>query len=202
MARGAMRPPGYLDHKEEDNQVPLLKSWVKSANDAEGPFPLNNLPYGVFRVGDEAHCGVAIGDRILDVTVLEEEGVIDLEGGPVFEVPCWNEFMELGPEVWSAFRARLQELLAEGGDSAISGNDDLRARALLPGEGAEMLLPIVVAEYTDFYAGRNHAFNWARCSGGRKTRCRRTGYTYRSGITGARLRLSCREQKYAVPGGS
>ena len=53
----------------------LMKSWVASANSAETPFPLNNLPYGVFSVGDgDRHCGVAIGDMILDVTAAEKAG--------------------------------------------------------------------------------------------------------------------------------
>ena len=54
----------------------LIRSWVASANRAETDFPLNNLPCGVFAFGDdEPHCGVAIGDMILDVTALEEVGI-------------------------------------------------------------------------------------------------------------------------------
>ncbi len=54
----------------------LLKSWITSANSADTDFPLNNLPYGVFSIGEgDAHCGVAIGDMILDVTAAEEAGV-------------------------------------------------------------------------------------------------------------------------------
>ncbi|MEJ2020558.1 MAG: fumarylacetoacetase, partial [Maritimibacter sp.] len=55
----------------------LKKSWIESANSAETDFPLNNLPYGVFSVGDsELRCGVAIGDRIIDATGLEEAGIL------------------------------------------------------------------------------------------------------------------------------
>ena len=51
--------------------MPLLRSWLAAANDPAGPFPLNNLPYGVFSVGDgPRRCGVAIGDRVLDATTL------------------------------------------------------------------------------------------------------------------------------------
>ena len=139
--------------------MPLLKSWVESANSADCPFPLNNLPYGVFAVDDEGHCGIAIGDMILDVTMLEEEGIVGVASGPVFDVPFWNEFMEEGPEGWAAFRAEITDLLAEGGDDRISGNADLRDRVLVPRNAVEMLMPLMVVEYTDFYAGRNHAFN-------------------------------------------
>ncbi|NQZ74005.1 MAG: fumarylacetoacetase, partial [Dinoroseobacter sp.] len=51
--------------------MPLIESWVTSANSAETPFPLNNLPYGVFSVGDgPKKLGVAIGDDILDVELV------------------------------------------------------------------------------------------------------------------------------------
>ena len=139
--------------------MPLLKSWVESANAPDGPFPLNNLPCGVFSTDDEPRCGVAIGEMILDLTLLEEEGLIAVSDEPVFDLPFWNEFMELGPEAWADLRARLTDLLAEGGDGALSGNADLRARALVAQADAQMHLPFVVTEFTDFYAGRHHATN-------------------------------------------
>ena len=135
--------------------MPLLKSWVESANASDCDFPLNNLPCGVFSLeGDDPRCGVAIGDMIADVAALEEAGLIDLPGGPVFDVPFWNELMELGPEAWAAFRARMVELLAEG-----SALRDQVEPHLVPMAAVEMHLPFLVSEYTDFYAGKNHAFN-------------------------------------------
>lgn len=135
--------------------MPLLKSWVASANAADHPFPLNNLPYGVFSIGDEdPRCGVAIGDMILDCQAAEEEGLIDLGEGPVFDVPFWNEVMEQGPATWAALRDRLTEILAEG------SKDQAQAKSLLVAQAdVQMHLPFLVAEYTDFYAGRHHAFN-------------------------------------------
>ncbi len=135
----------------------LLKSWVESANSADTPFPLNNLPYGVFSTdGSEPHCGVAIGDMILDVTALEESGLIHVDEVPVFDLPMWNEFMDMGPEVWAAFRASLQDLLAADADAA---TQEALKKALIPQESAEMHLPFAVSEFTDFYAGRHHATN-------------------------------------------
>ncbi len=139
----------------------LQKSWVISANSADTHFPLNNLPYGVFGRGQEHPvCCVAIGDMVLDLSVLEDEGLIPTtEDGPIFDLPFLNEFMEMGQDAWGELRSRLQDLLAEGGDGALSGNADLLARALVPMEDAQMYLPIVVTEYTDFYAGMQHAKN-------------------------------------------
>ena len=133
----------------------LMKSWVDSANSADTPFPLNNLPYGVFSTADvEPRCGVAIGDMILDMYAAEEAGLIEIADEPVFDVPYWNDVMDLGPEAWSALRARLQQLLADG-----SAEQAAVAPLLVPLSDAALEMPMVVSEYTNFYAGRQHAAN-------------------------------------------
>ncbi len=138
-----------------------LTSWIESANSATHPFPLNNLPYGVFsRDGGDPVCGVAIGDMVLDLSVLEAENLIPTTpDGRVFNLPFLNEFMELGQAAWAELRSRLTDLLVAGGDGALAGNPDLIARALVPAEDVTMHLPFVVAEYTDFYASKQHAIN-------------------------------------------
>jgi len=135
--------------------MPLMKSWVISANDAAHPFPLNNLPYGVFSIdGGEPRCGVAIGDMILDVTAAEAEGVIVLADEPLFDLPFWNPLMEEGPAVWAAFRNRVTALLADGAEE-----QNQVAPLLVAQNTAQMHMPFAVSEYTDFYAGRHHAQN-------------------------------------------
>lgn len=135
--------------------MPLMKSWVSSANSADHPFPLNNLPYGVFETADlDPRCGVAIGDMILDCQAAEEAGLLTLSDAPLFDVPFWNEVMEEGPDLWAALRARLTEILAEGSADQAVAADMLVAQA-----DVTMLMPFLVSEYTDFYAGRQHAAN-------------------------------------------
>ena len=145
--------------------MPLLPSWVASANDPETDFPLNNLPCGVFAPnGGSPRCGVAIGDAILDVAAVEAAGLIDLSGGPhmggplmggpLMDAPAWNAVMAAGPEVWKALRERLTSLLAEGAPE----RERLEAH-LHPQSAATMHMPFTVAEFTDFYAGRHHATN-------------------------------------------
>lgn len=130
-----------------------LTSWVESANNADTPFPLNNLPYGVFStLGTEPRCGVAIGDQILDVQALETAGLIATGG--VFTEPSWNAFMARGKGEWRDLRARLTDILAEGSTVQAEVAKLLTAQA-----DATLHLPIMVAEYTDFYAGRHHATN-------------------------------------------
>lgn len=133
----------------------LLPSWVESANLPDCPFPLNNLPYGVFSTKDsDPRCGVAIGDRILDVQMAEELGLITLDHGPAFDVPFWNEVMEMGPETWAELRRQLTTLLAQGSEHQTDVEPMLVAQS-----DAELHMPFLVSEYTDFYAGRHHATN-------------------------------------------
>ncbi|MEM9577136.1 MAG: fumarylacetoacetase [Pseudomonadota bacterium] len=135
--------------------MPLMKSWVPSANASETSFPLNNLPYGVFSIGDAAPaCGVAIGDMILDVAAGEAAGLIDLGPEPLFRTPDWNTFMAQGPERWAAFRETLFDLLKEG-----SPHRKRIEPFLLRQADAEMHMPFRISEFTDFYASRHHATN-------------------------------------------
>ncbi|SMY09921.1 fumarylacetoacetase [Flavimaricola marinus] len=135
--------------------MPLMPSWVASANSAETPFPLNNLPYGVFSVGDEEpRCGVAIGDMILDLASAQSAGLMAMEVEDVFEQPYWNDVMDLGPAFWAKLRARLTEALAEG-----SSDQAWLAAHLAPLSEVTLHMPFAVSEYTDFYAGRHHATN-------------------------------------------
>ena len=135
--------------------MPLMKSWVTSANSDTTPFPLNNLPYGVFSIGDsDPRCGVAIGDMILDMAAVEEAGLIGIDEDDAFDLPFWNDVMELGPDVWAALRARLTELLAEG-----SADQALVEPHLVKLADVQLHMPLLVSEYTDFYAGRQHAAN-------------------------------------------
>ena len=138
--------------------MPLKKSWIESANAPGCPFPLNNLPYGVFSVGDgELRCGVAIGDRIVDATGLEAAGILRADPeADVLDAPYWNDFMELGPETWEAYRAQLTGMLAEDAEEAVQ---DALTTFSVPLAEATLHLPFKVSEYTDFYAGKHHATN-------------------------------------------
>lgn len=135
--------------------MPLMKSWVASANSADTDFPLNNLPYGVFSIGTEApRCGVAIGDMILDVTAMEHHGHLKLADHKVFDAQSWNKVMALGQVAWTDLRTRLTEFLSAGAAAQTFVEPHLISQA-----NAKLHMPFRVAEYTDFYAGRNHATN-------------------------------------------
>lgn len=137
-----------------------IASWVDGANSAETHFPLNNLPYGVFsRAGSKPRCCTAIGDHVLDLAALEEAGLLNVDQDPVFTGDNINTFMAQGAAAWDTVRTRLTQLLKDDGDPALRDDADLRAKALIAMDDVVMHMPFEVAEYTDFYSGRQHAEN-------------------------------------------
>src|SRR3984885_13236985 len=135
---------------------PALRSFVPV--DPASDFPIQNLPYGVFSArGLAPRIGVAIGDFVLDLWELEQDGRLAVEPG-TFAGPSLNAFMAQGPKVWARIRARISELLRHDHDE-LRDNDELRKLALLPMAQAKLHLPIEVAGYTDFYSSKEHATN-------------------------------------------
>ena len=141
---------------------PNAKSWVDSANRAGTDFPVQNLPFGVFRhvgSGELPRIGVAIGDQILDMTGTEMDGFF--EGGPAHAAELClgenlNELMSLDAKEWSALRLRLHQMLRS---DAPAGYMQRLTRHMIPMANAEMLLPAQIGDYTDFYASMFHATN-------------------------------------------
>ncbi len=140
-----------------------LRSWVESANDGKTDFPIQNLPFGVFRdwEGDDSpRVGVAIGDRVLDVSALRA----GLFSGPARRAveacaePVLNPLMALGPECWSALRGRLSQLLSTDHEDSLAARRSVET-ALYAMTDVEMLLPAEIGDYTDFYASVFHASN-------------------------------------------
>ncbi len=140
---------------------PSLRSWVPVP--PESDFSIQNLPFGVFRrrSSGEPVVGVAIGEHVLDLSVLEAEGRFDgpvLRQGKVFGTPTLNAFLALGRSAWSEARATISRLLHHD-EPALRDNASLRERALVPRKDIEMLLPAEIGDYTDFYSSREHAAN-------------------------------------------
>lgn len=126
-------------------------------------FPVENLPYGVFRpvAGGDARVGVAIGEHVLDLAALAEADLFDdthLRGTNAFARASLNEFMNLGRPAWTATRNRIQALLT-GDDPRLANDRELRARALHSMHEVELQLPVEIGDYTDFYSSKHHAFN-------------------------------------------
>lgn len=137
---------------------PALKSWVESANQPGTDFPIQNLPYGVFAASDGTnHIGVAIGDMVLDLHhAISELALQDLppETACALSSSTLNTFMGQGVRSWRAARRSISSLLSEGADP--------HPHLLVARKDCSMRMPVVVGDYTDFYASRNHATNVGR----------------------------------------
>ena len=138
-----------------------MNSWVESANEPRCDFPVQNLPFGVASfAGGTRRCVSAIGDKIIDLAVLEAAGAISAgTPAPVFCQAALNDFFAAGNAAWARVREDLTGLLLASGKPGLKDNAQLREQSLLPMADAVLHLPFQVSEYTDFYAGRQHAFN-------------------------------------------
>jgi fumarylacetoacetase len=143
---------------------PNLSSWVESANVPGCDFPIQNLPYGVFRrVGssEAPRIGVAIGDVILDLRKCVDSGVLgDLDDG--LADALWDESINalaaLGRDAWRDARARIQGLFVAD-CPVIRDRTRYRKRLIVPMADTELLVPGAIGDYTDFYASIHHATN-------------------------------------------
>jgi fumarylacetoacetase len=164
--------------------TPQRKSWVISANAPESDFPIQNLPFGIFSLqrspveqggglgngvedrmgggiandhGTAPRVGVAIGDAILDLSVLAEEGLLQ-QDPRIFAQPSLNSFIALGQTQWRDVRVRLTALL-DIGNPELRDNLALQKNALVAQAEARMHLPVDIPGYTDFYSSKEHATN-------------------------------------------
>lgn len=140
---------------------PELESFIEV--DSDSHFPIQNLPYGVARSKDsgEVFICTAIGDHVVNLTELDAAGAFDgpqLDGKPVFRESTLNDFMELGPEAWAEARTYISTLL-RADEPSLRDNEPLRERVFTPMNEVEMLLPVDIGDYTDFYSSEQHATN-------------------------------------------
>src|SRR5580692_3552213 len=148
------RLENYMPHPND----PALRSFISVSPSSD--FPIQNLPYGVFSAKDglAPRVGVAIGEYVLDLWELEQDGRLDVGELGIFAAPVLNPFMALGPKVWSRTRARISEFLRHD-HPELRDNPELRQRALVPMADVKLHMPIAVAGYTDFYSSKEHATN-------------------------------------------
>jgi fumarylacetoacetase len=141
----------------DDTNAPELRSWIESANDPSTDFPIQNLPFGVFkRAGstESPRVGVAIGDQIVDVAACLDTGLLRGDIVAVAErcrEPRLNALMEAGRDASRELRRALSDRLRAGSPAL--------ERILVPMNEAELGLPAQIGDYTDFYASVQHATN-------------------------------------------
>jgi fumarylacetoacetase len=125
---------------------PALQSWVESANEAGCDFPIQNLPFGMYRKrGDKggARPGVAIGDQVLALSAV----------APFRDL---NELAAMGRPTWRDLRKALSAALSD------AKHAKRLSKHLLPMKKAELFVPLRIGDYTDFYTSSFHATNIGR----------------------------------------
>ena len=140
----------------------FAKSWVTSANVQGCDFPIQNLPFAVFRRAGSSEAfrgGVAIGDQVIDMAQVAQTACLDGLAHAAAEkcaLPALNEYFAMGPAAWKALRHSLFELL----EKAFYGPkvDALRG-CLISQSEVEFTLPATIGDYTDFYTSIDHARN-------------------------------------------
>lgn len=140
---------------------PALRSFVPV--EATSHFPIQNLPYGVFCKKGETNprIGVAIGDFVLDLSLLERNGLFkgtSVHNAKAFSAPTLNPFMSLGKKAWQEVRSTVSHLLRED-EPTLRDNASLHSNVLIPQNRVQMHLPFEIGDYTDFYSSREHATN-------------------------------------------
>lgn len=147
-----------LDHTHD----PALRSWVGSAQEPGGDFPIQNLPLAVFRRAGSAEVwrgGVAIGQQVLDLAALQAQGLPALGQGAAAEAlaaaaqDSLNSLMALGASHWRALRHGLSGVLRAGA----AEQPAIEAAALVPQAQAQYRVPARIGNYTDFYTSLHHA---------------------------------------------
>ncbi|MGY6522997.1 MAG: fumarylacetoacetase [Mongoliitalea sp.] len=139
--------------------LPSLQSWVSVPKNSD--FTIYNLPFGIFQSKRlSARVGIAIGDKIVDLSVLHEEGFFaDLTQLPhdIFLRDALNDFIALGKSVTRRVREKVQDLLLDENDAL--KEHTCRGKAMVNRSEAQMLMPVKVGDYTDFYSSIEHATN-------------------------------------------
>src|SRR5438094_932627 len=132
MAQARRRGPTLRCNHQELQSSMIERSFVEVRPDSD--FPIQNLPYGIFspKAGGAPRAGVAIGEMVLDLSVLAAEGLFeDHRLRHVFAEPAFNAFMALGRPAWSAARATIRSLL-RADNPTMRDTAALRQRALVP----------------------------------------------------------------------
>ena len=136
---------------------PQLKSWVSSANDGQTDFPIQNLPFAVFRRRGSQEAwrgGVAIGDQIVDMAAAVQAGVFASQAARAAAQPALNELMSMGRQPSSDLRLALSKALRQG-----AAQEAALKACLVPQAEAEYTVPARIGDYTDFYTSIHHATN-------------------------------------------
>lgn len=135
-----------------------MKSFI--SYDSNSDFSIYNIPFGVGLINDEyPSCVTRIGDTVIDLAILYDAGYFDefdIEEN-IFEALVLNPFIELGKEITVPLREKIQKLLLK--NSQLEEDIDTQQQAFFDIKEVQMMMPVHVPNYTDFYSSIEHATN-------------------------------------------
>ena len=135
---------------------PNRKSWIEVTSQSD--FPIQNIPFGIFKTSDKTICvGSRIGDYAIDLNALLKLNYFDgiSLDRDIFNKETLNDFLKLGKPIWRQVRDRIAEIF----DSNNAMDESHKTVILSKINEVEMLMPVKVGDYTDFYSSRQHAYN-------------------------------------------
>lgn len=131
-----------------------IKTWLSVPENSD--FPIQNIPFGIAKINDEVFVATRIGDTVINLYAVSRLGHFNING-EVFSSCRLNDFMLLGKQVTREVRNEISDIFNANNTDA-ENNAALKG-ALYNTNDVEMLLPIQVGDYTDFYSSEQHAFN-------------------------------------------
>ncbi len=147
-----------MSYAVNETHDPNLTSWIESANDPNTDFPIQNLPFGAFtRKGEQEvpQLGVAIGNYILNLITCTNAGLLN----DFRHQSYWYPSVSYAAQHSQALRKRLVALLSINNQEIRNLSPRLQEKILIPMDEAEMMLPMEIGDYTDFYCSIFHATN-------------------------------------------
>jgi fumarylacetoacetase len=138
---------------------PSLRSWIKVENGSD--FPLQNIPFGIIQRKEvPPHIATRISDTVIDICLLAKSGLLDRSGinPEIFNNDTLNPFISLGKTYWRTLREHLSGIFEES-NPLLRDQELLRKIILIPSGEVQMLMPVRIGDYTDFYSSIEHATN-------------------------------------------
>ena len=138
---------------------PSITSWIEV--DKNSDFPIQNLPFGIFKTQSSSpRVGIAIGDLVLDLAILNKLGFLDKLkiDNSVFTNQYLNDFIALGKSTTGNVREHISHLL-NANTPDLRDNKEAQAKVLQYRSNVQMQMPVKVGDYTDFYSSIDHATN-------------------------------------------
>jgi fumarylacetoacetase len=155
----------YFFLELESSSININSSWIIYNKNIE-LFPIQNIPFGICKLKFEENkifCCTRISNKIIDLSILEYNNLLDSnnfrfdknKNDKIFNKKNLNSFIELGRKTWISIRNSIQKIFS---DKNFEKNEHVIS-SIFNIENIEMLLPVQIWDYTDFYSSRNHAFN-------------------------------------------